>query len=147
MAPALPPSQSPDSFSRTAVLENLEAFQRHLAAYAQRCGLVARRAEMLCLAFEEIFVNICHYGYPQGPGSVLLKCACAGEDLTVDIIDEGVPFDPTLLAIPDLAADIESRAIGGLGWFLVRQIADDIQYSRQDGRNVVRLLLHRQSLA
>ena len=44
---------------------------------------------------------------------------------------------------PDLAAAIEDRKIGGLGWFLVRQIADQLDCFRQDGRNVVRLTLNR----
>ena len=49
--------------------------------------------------------------------------------------------DAASLAEPDLTAALEERKIGGLGWFLVRQIADRLECFRQEGRNVVRLSL------
>ena len=131
------------SMLQPAELEKLEALQEHLAGCARQFGLEARRAGMLALALEEIFVNICHYAYPAGPGPVTLNCRAAGAQFVAEVIDEGIAFDMTSIGEPDLAAAIEDRKIGGLGWFLVRQIADQLDCFRQDGRNVVRLTLNR----
>lgn len=131
------------SMLQPAELEKLEALQDHLAACARQFGLEAPRAGMLALALEEIFVNICHYAYPDTPGPVVLNCRGEGDRLVVEIVDHGRPFDLAAIAEPDLAADVETRPVGGLGWFLVRQVADELDCFREDGRNVVRLTVKR----
>lgn len=132
-----------DSLTLAAELVNLEPLQEHLAACAVAFGLAPKRVGMLTMAFEEVFVNICHYAYPAGPGPVTLNCRAAGAQFVAEVIDEGIAFDMNSIGEPDLAAAIEDRKIGGLGWFLVRQIADQLDCFRQDGRNVVRLTLNR----
>ena len=129
--------------SQSAELDKLEALQACLADSARQFGLDQRRTGLLSLALEEIFVNICHYAYPDSPGPVVLSCRRDGERLVVEIIDRGRPFDPATIAEPDLTADLETRRVGGLGWFLVRQVADSLDCFREDGRNVVRLSLKR----
>ena len=131
------------SMLQPAELEKLEALQDHLAGCAREFGLEARRAGMLALALEEIFVNICHYAYPDTPGPVVLNCRGEGDRLVVEVVDHGRPFDLSAISEPDLAADIDARPVGGLGWFLVRQVADELDCFRADGRNVVRLTLKR----
>jgi serine/threonine-protein kinase RsbW len=131
------------AMSQSAELDKLEALQACLAAGARQFGLDQRRTGMLALALEEIFVNICHYAYPDSPGPVALSCRRDGERLIVEIIDQGRPFDLSAIAEPDLAADLDTRPVGGLGWFLVRQVADVLDCFREDGRNVVRLTLER----
>ena len=131
------------SMLQPAELEKLEALQEHLAGCARQFGLEARRAGMLALALEEIFVNICHYAYPDTPGPVVLNCRGEGDRLVVEVVDHGRPFDLSAISEPDLAADIDARPVGGLGWCLVRQVADELDCFRADGRNVVRLTLKR----
>ena len=58
----------------------------------------------------------------------------------MDIIDEGVPFDP--LAKPDatLPSNIEDMQIGGLGIFMTKQVVDELRYERVDNTNVVTIV-------
>jgi anti-sigma regulatory factor (Ser/Thr protein kinase) len=131
------------SISRPAELEHLEVLQEFLTDCATQFGLDPRRTRLLSVALEEIFVNICHYAYPQGPGPVDLSCQSDGGRLLVRIVDEGQPFDASTVAAPDLEADLESRKIGGLGWFIVRQAVDELHCYRESGRNIVCLTLNR----
>ena len=133
------------SIVQSAELEKLDALQDHLTACAEQFGLDQRRTGMLSMAVEEIFVNICHYAYPDAPGQVALNCRGEheGKDFIVEIIDQGRPFDASELSEPDLSADLETRKIGGLGWFLVRKVADALDCFRDNGSNIVRLTLHR----
>jgi len=131
------------SMLESAELEKLDALQDYLSARARQFGLDQRRTGMLSLALEEIFVNICHYAYPDSSGPVALDCRCEGEQLIVELVDQGRPFDPSEISEPDLSAGIETRQVGGLGWFLVRQVADVFDCFREDGRNVVRLTINR----
>ena len=56
--------------------------------------------------------------------------------LTIDIIDDGLPFNPlTEGPSVDVNAPIEERRIGGLGIHLVRSMMDDLSYRRENGKN------------
>lgn len=131
------------TISRPAELEYLEALQEFITGCASAFGLDRKRTGRLCVALEEIFVNICHYAYPQGPGPVEVSCRSADGRLLIRIVDEGQPFDAATVAAPDLEADVESRKIGGLGWFLVRQAVDELHCYREHERNIVSLALKR----
>lgn len=131
------------SITRPAVLASLPDFQSDVAACAARSGLDAQRTTNLALALEEVFVNICRYAYPEVDGLVTLSCGATGDDFIVELIDDGQPFDPSIIAEPDLGADLNARPIGGLGWFLARRLVDQLEYRRDDGRNLIRLTMHR----
>jgi len=131
------------AISRPAELEHLEVLQDFLVDCATQFGLDPRRTRLLSVALEEIFVNICHYAYAKGPGPVDVSCRTQDGRLVVQVVDEGQPFDAAAVAAPDLEADLESRKIGGLGWFLVRQAVDDLHCFRENGRNIVCLTLNR----
>lgn len=51
--------------------------------------------------------------------------------------DAGTPFDPLAHPDPDVTVAAEDRAIGGLGIFMVKQMAESVDYARRDGRNVL----------
>ncbi len=56
------------------------------------------------------------------------------------IEDDGIAFDPLIAPPPDLDSDIEDRPIGGLGVYLVKEMMDEVEYARADGRNRVTLV-------
>ena len=84
----------------------------------------------LRLVVEEIATNIVKYGYqPGAPGLIQLQYSHEHGMLRVVIRDYGRPFDPRDHPDPDLSDDPDTRQIGGLGLFLVRQSADELWYS------------------
>ena len=86
------------------------------------------------LVLDELSVNIVNYGGEASEIEVLL--AADADEVRVEISDDGRPFDPLTEAIePDLDAALEDRAIGGLGIYLVREMMDELHYSRKDGKN------------
>ena len=97
------------------------------------------------LALEEAVSNVMLYAYPDtNNGKVFVEfvrnCTPEGEQLTFTISDSGIPFDPTQKSEPDLSLPAEERAIGGLGIHLVRQLMDEVQYVREDDKNVLTLV-------
>lgn len=91
----------------------------------------------LLLAIEEIFVNVASYAYPDNIGSIriTLKYDKISETITITFEDSGIPFDPTKKADPNLQLPPEKRKIGGLGIYLVSQIADSMEYEYLDTKN------------
>ena len=51
--------------------------------------------------------------------------------------DAGKPFNPLAHPDPDVTAAAEDRTIGGLGIYMVKQMAASVTYERRDGRNVL----------
>ncbi len=86
------------------------------------------------LVLDELSVNIVNYGGEASEIEVSL--AADADEVRVEIADDGRPFDPLNDAMePDLDAPLEDRAIGGLGIHLVREMMDELHYSREDGKN------------
>jgi anti-sigma regulatory factor (Ser/Thr protein kinase) len=128
----------------------LDAIEAHLVG----AGASGPEALQMRLVAEEIVTNIARCAWPEGiDGKFQVELAveidAAGLQVTLTTIDDGVPFDPTTKAMPDIDAEIDDRAIGGLGMFLVREMTDTQHYQLINGQNrfcVRRLLLRVQSI-
>jgi anti-sigma regulatory factor (Ser/Thr protein kinase) len=95
----------------------------------QTQALSLNQSYVMRLVIEEIATNIVKYGYDADqPGVIQLGCACDDGVLRMVIRDHGRPFDPHESPEPDMSDDIASRQIGGLGLFLVRELADELSY-------------------
>ncbi len=98
------------------------------------------------LVLEELVLNIIDYGFDDGRDDHELEVVLVSDDdsLTIDITDDGLPFDPTEDAKkPDVNAPLEDRPIGGLGVHLVRTMMDEMTYRREDDKNHLTLVARR----
>ncbi|HRQ57160.1 MAG TPA: ATP-binding protein [Azoarcus taiwanensis] len=95
----------------------------------------------LCL--DELLTNTISHGFRDEPGNeVVLRLVRDEKGVEVFIEDDAPPFDPFAEApLPDLDADVETRALGGLGVHFVRSLMDAFRYRREAGRN--RIWLHK----
>jgi anti-sigma regulatory factor (Ser/Thr protein kinase) len=114
-----------------------------VAGRATAWGLHPQRLMQLELAVEEAVVNICDYAYEVPPGELTMRVIPGESSLTVEIVDEGVPFDPLDVAEPDLRASVADRAVGGLGILLVRRVMDEVSYRRDGTHNILTLIIKR----
>ena len=90
----------------------------------------------LLMIAEEIFVNICSYSYGDRQGNVTVALDIFVDRARMTFTDSGKPFDPTaeVLSIEDYDHNAD---IGGLGRFLVFELADDYSYRYADGKNIL----------
>ena len=93
----------------------------------------------ICVAIEEVFVNVAHYAYGDGEGNIRFGISFDEESraLTFCMIDQGVPFDPLNIPEPDITLSAEEREIGGLGIFITKKTMDKIDYSYENGENIL----------
>lgn len=126
-----------------AGLEHLRRFIRFVSDFAQSHGFSEKRAREVELAVEEALVNIFRYAYPVGKGEAELRCKMSDDGkLTIEIEDSGVSFDLTATPEPDLCSDIAHRRIGGLGIFIIRKMANEVHYRREDGDNILTIIIY-----
>ena len=98
-----------------------------------------KSAMAICVAVEEIFVNIASYAYGEGIGEARLSfCFDENERLmTLVVSDEGVPFNPLEREEPDITLSAADRDIGGLGIFITKKTMDTVSYTNENGRNIL----------
>ena len=121
-----------------ARLDNLYPAQDYVAERLKEGGWSDADVSSVILAVEEVFVNIVSYAYPDGKGDVALRVeADADGGAVLTIKDSGVAFNPLEKDDPDLTEDLEDRALGGFGVFMVKQIMDKVTYRRENGKNIL----------
>lgn len=120
------------SNSRDAIAPASEAAEAWLMPYEPS----PEALYFLLLAIEELVTNCIAYAYDDA-GRHVITLVLSVEDgaLAMTVIDDGHPFDPLAVPPPDLSVDIQDRPIGGLGIFLLRELADHIAYERRGPTN------------
>ena len=128
------------SFKLKNHLSELDALCRKLEKFGRRLGLSKKSVFQINLALDELFTNIVSYGYPDRD-THWINFALSHENGTVIIRveDQGLPFDPASIDLPDLQKTIENCKIGGLGLHIVRKLVDDIVYERCGEKNITTL--------
>ncbi|WP_460874946.1 SpoIIE family protein phosphatase [Rhodanobacter koreensis] len=97
------------------------------------------------LVLEELLVNTVEYGYPDGRSGQIRVLLHPGPDtVTVELIDDGIAFDPLQSALPSLPGDLADREqIGGLGIHLARSVTSEMRYTRNaHGNHLLLRFIH-----
>ena len=96
----------------------------------------------ICVAIEEVFVNVAHYAYPDSEGDLTLYIGFyeASRVVTFRMEDYGVPFDPLKKPDPDVTLSAEEREIGGLGIFITKKTMDTVNYAYEQGKNILTMM-------
>ena len=96
----------------------------------------------ICVAIEEVFVNVAHYAYTDKEGDVTLGIAFDEENrtLTFKLSDRGIPFNPLKKPDPDITLSADEREIGGLGIFITKKTMDSISYAYENDENILTMI-------
>lgn len=90
------------------------------------------------LVLEEVLTNILKYAHHDDEAHHIEVCIRLNEEtVTIVCSDDGHPFDPLSMPLPDLTLPVFEREPGGLGIHLVRETVDSIEYVRNEGKNVL----------
>lgn len=115
-----------------------------VAAFVEEVGeelqLTPELVFNLNLVLEEAVSNIIYYAYPkQVEHEIVVQAELMDKSLVFTLTDSGKPFDPTQAEDADITLSGEERQIGGLGIFLIKQIMNEVEYQRVEGKNVFTL--------
>ncbi len=115
-------------------------------ALGERDGWPGDLTFRISLVIDELTQNIVDYAYGDGPGDVEVEVTSGPDAVTVEITDEGLPFDPlTDAPEPDLTSPVEDRPIGGLGVHFTKTLMDEVEYCRESGKNRLRIVARKKS--
>lgn len=126
-----------------AIANDLEAIPpllNDIYRFLHQQSIAEEAVHGLDIALDEVLTNIVNYGYRDGRShEVVVELSLAPDLLTIEVRDDGSPFDPLGVPEPDLSADLEDRHVGGLGMHFVRSLLDRLAYKRSNGWNVLTL--------
>ena len=120
----------------SAKFEYLDEIREFVGDIARAGGFDAKDVYNIQLAADEAASNIIEHAY-EGVNNGLLELSCGviGNTLTIILMDHGEPFDPSIVPLPDLKADLSERKIGGLGIFLMRKLMDEVRYETKPNKS------------
>ncbi|MFM7603113.1 MAG: SpoIIE family protein phosphatase, partial [Pseudanabaena sp.] len=126
-----------------SVLTELEEVKQALGKILQDANLTVEIIEDVQLITEEILVNIIQYGYEnRSDGHIDLRIENTDQHLTMTFEDNARPFNPlTEVTNPDLDKDDDARSLGGFGFFLVQELAEQVDYAYRHGKNVLTVIV------
>ena len=94
---------------------------------AAEIGFNQAQINRIELAVDEACSNIIDHAYGSKPGEITMEVS--GElrrQLTIILVDQGVPFDPDSVEEYVPCATLDDAKIGGLGLHLMRQTMDQV---------------------
>lgn len=124
----------------------------HVLGFAEEVVMAAgcsmKMSMQLQLCLEEVFVNVANYAYVPDTGSCEIEIVAKekAEDTpgtaVVTVKDWGKPFNPLEKADPDITLSADERQIGGLGIYMVKQSMSSVDYTYEEGANILTMTMH-----
>ncbi|SMD05282.1 ATP-binding protein [Sporomusa malonica] len=119
-------------------LSEIETMVLAIEAFGQVHALPLRIVFDMNLVLEEIITNIMSYGYKDKlEHCIRVDIFWENNLLRLIVTDDGEPFNPLEMAVPNLDIPLEERAVGGLGIYFVKQKMDEVVYKWEQGHNVL----------
>jgi serine/threonine-protein kinase RsbW len=123
--------------TRRPAEEKAEFFSR-LRAFTETQQWSRPVANEIELILEEWLADVISYGIATVRDPLLrIEIFSGNSSARIVITDNGIPFDPTQLAPPDVNVPAEERPIGGLGIFMMKKLSSAMRHERQAGRNIL----------
>ena len=88
------------------------------------------------LVIEEIFTNIVKFSQ-NFVDKIIIQYELYFEKIIIQICDKGIPFNPLLKENVDVSLDVDSREIGGLGIFIVKEFVNKLDYKYLNNMNIL----------
>jgi len=112
-----------------------------LEEFATGHPLPKRSLHEVQLALEEHLTNIVRYAYDDDrEHQIKVRVTFRPPELRIEVEDDGCPFNPLQHPTPDLSQPIEQRPIGGLGIHMIRNTLDEVDYRRENERNILTMI-------
>lgn len=117
----------------------LSATRRALAAYLSEFGAPEDIIDDVILAIDEACTNVVEHAFPEGHlGNYLLRADLRPEVVTIEVVDEGMGFDPMASRSGELLGT------GGRGLDVMRQLMTTVEVESPTPAGGTRLRMSRQ---
>ncbi|MBQ9245035.1 SpoIIE family protein phosphatase [bacterium] len=129
------------TYRHKAAIENYNDFYSWLNSICNEWQLDEKLRNKIEICAEEIFANICFYAYSDEKGEIEVNINKMEDTIKIQFVDEGKQYNPLEKPDPDITLSLEERKPGGLGIYMVKQIAKKSEYEYKDGKNIFTIFI------
>ena len=104
----------------------------------EKLTVVPKVANKVSIAVDEIYSNIINY---SGAELATISYEIKDGRLYITFTDDGIPYNPLEAEEPDITLSAEERKIGGLGIFMVKKMTESMEYTYEDDKNILKLII------
>ena len=104
----------------------------------EKLTVVPKIANKVSIAVDEIYSNIVNY---SGADLAAISYEIKDGRLYMTFTDDGIPYNPIKAEEPDVTLSAEERKIGGLGIFMVKKMTESMEYTYEDDKNILSLVI------
>ncbi|NGZ77878.1 anti-sigma B factor RsbW [Saccharibacillus alkalitolerans] len=130
-----------------ATADYVDIVRLNLYGIASKMGFSYEDIEDMKVAVSEACNNSVLYAYGQEGGLVEVLFGINGEELTITVKDEGVSFSLPQQEAPDAPTlhdkELHDVEIGGLGFYLMQALMDDVSVVSESGKGTQVVLTKR----
>ncbi len=120
---------------------NYTAVEQFITEALEEAEASPKEAARISIAVDEVFTNIVSYAYGRNDdGEVTVSVDAESNRIVLVFTDSGIPFNPLQKSDPDITLPAESRSIGGLGIYVVKNTMDDVSYEYKNGKNILTIV-------
>ena len=121
----------------------IERICNDLKAFCASNDIGEKKCFDIVIIVDEMATNVINYAYDDNQEHTFILSIEKNEELVhIQIIDDGVAFDPLQKTDPDLDSSLDDRQIGGLGVFFAKRLSQSITYTREDGKNHLDIIVN-----
>lgn len=108
--------------------------------YMEANGIDMAMNSKIMVVVDELYSNIINYSQAT---YAVVKLADLDDRLMISFHDNGTYYNPMLKDDPDITLSAKERQIGGLGIYIVKNMAKDVKYTRVAGKNIIDVVLEK----
>jgi len=123
--------------------KNLANLREQIADFLSLNGFDEQKIMQVQLVVDEFCTNIIKYSYNSDPSkSFEITIEAANNEVKIQIIDDGKPFDLTQYQAPNISEHIKNPHKGGLGIPFIKLFSHKIKYlqlSKEPNKNLTEI--------
>ena len=122
-------------------ISELDKLQATIDKLSETWELQAKISMNINLVLEEIISNTFFYGYEDDEKhKIILKFTKEEKYIEIEITDDAREFDiADTEDFNEVNKSVDERKIGGLGIHFVKTLMDNVEYRREDNKNIILL--------
>lgn len=128
-------------YKNEAKIEKYNDFLNFISDFCTIENLDNKISQKIELIGEEIYSNIANYAYPDKNGEIEVEIIKKGNRIDLKFIDFGIEYNPLDKTDPDINLPTHKRQIGGLGIYMVKNMADEVSYSYEN-KNILNITVY-----
>jgi len=123
------------SYTYRSEIQEIPAIRKNLSDLQSEWAIPDSEMRQIVVMIEEIFSNILRYAYKDTQEhQVHISLEKNGEDILIQIRDDGIPFNP-LEHHPGPVLDPAMSEDNGMGLTLIKTFSSSISYRRENQNN------------